>query len=91
MLSKLAITGPYILAGHSIAGFTTLYYANKYPAEVSAVIGIDPSGPRSMRLRRGSCGTCRSAAVGQFLGTPALHHRPGPLGRGVGPGGPGGQ
>lgn len=45
VLAKLGITGPYVLAGHSIAGFTTLYYANKYPAEVSAVIGIDPTVP----------------------------------------------
>ncbi|MGO4186384.1 alpha/beta fold hydrolase [Pseudarthrobacter sp. TAF60_1] len=45
VLSALGIHGPYILAGHSIAGFTTLYYANKYPAEVSAVIGIDPTVP----------------------------------------------
>ncbi|WP_104063748.1 alpha/beta fold hydrolase [Arthrobacter sp. 4R501] len=45
LLSKLAITGPYVLVGHSIAGFSTLYYANKYPGEVSAVIGIDPTVP----------------------------------------------
>lgn len=48
VLSTLAVDRPYILAGHSIAGFTTLYYANKYPAEVSAVIGIDPSVPGGM-------------------------------------------
>lgn len=45
VLAKLGITGPYVLVGHSIAGFTTLHYANKYPAEVSAVIGIDPTVP----------------------------------------------
>lgn len=43
VLAALGITGPYVLVGHSIGGFTTLYYANKYPAEVSAVIGIDPT------------------------------------------------
>jgi pimeloyl-ACP methyl ester carboxylesterase len=45
VLAKLGITGPYVLVGHSIAGYTTLHYANKYPAEVSAVIGIDPTVP----------------------------------------------
>jgi pimeloyl-ACP methyl ester carboxylesterase len=45
VLSKLAIEGPYVLIGHSIAGFTTLYYANKYPEEVSSVVGIDPTVP----------------------------------------------
>ena len=36
---------PYILLGHSIAGIYDLYYANQYPDEVSAVIGIDASLP----------------------------------------------
>lgn len=43
VLSKLNVDKPYTLVGHSIAGFYTLYYANKYPEEVSAVIGIDPT------------------------------------------------
>ncbi|MEO8222839.1 MAG: alpha/beta hydrolase [Specibacter sp.] len=45
VLAKLGIKAPYTLMGHSIAGFYTLYYANKYPQEVSAVIGIDPTVP----------------------------------------------
>ena len=45
VLAKLAIDVPYVLVGHSIAGFTTLHYANKYPEEVSGVIGIDPTVP----------------------------------------------
>jgi pimeloyl-ACP methyl ester carboxylesterase len=44
-LSSLDFGKPYVLAGHSIAGFYTLDYANRYPSEVSAVIGIDPSVP----------------------------------------------
>lgn len=44
-LSKAHIRVPYILAGHSIAGFYTLFYANRYRQEVSAVIGIDPTLP----------------------------------------------
>ncbi|MCZ4500945.1 MAG: alpha/beta hydrolase fold protein [Marmoricola sp.] len=47
VLAKLDIRAPYTLVGHSIAGFSTLYYANKYPGEVSAVIGIDPTVPAS--------------------------------------------
>jgi pimeloyl-ACP methyl ester carboxylesterase len=57
VLAKLAIPLPYILVGHSIAGFTTLYYANKYPEEVSAVIGIDPTVPA------GSASTAESPAT----------------------------
>ncbi len=45
MLSKLNVEKPYVLAGHSIAGFYTLSYAARYPKEVSAVIGIDPTVP----------------------------------------------
>ena len=45
VLAKLALDVPYVLVGHSIAGFTTLHYANKYPEEVSGVIGIDPTVP----------------------------------------------
>lgn len=41
-LTALHIAAPYVLAGHSVAGRYTLYYANRYPTEVSAVIGIDP-------------------------------------------------
>ena len=44
-LAKVHVSGPYILAGHSIAGFYTLFYANKYRTEVSAVVGIDPTVP----------------------------------------------
>jgi len=44
-LATLGIAKPYTLVGHSIAGFYTLYYANKYPDEVSAVIGIDTTVP----------------------------------------------
>ena len=47
VLEKLNITQPYILAGHSIAGFYMLDYTNRYPAEVAAVIGIDATVPKA--------------------------------------------
>lgn len=47
VLTKLNIKRPYVLAGHSIAGFYTLDYANRYPSEVSAVIGIDATIPKA--------------------------------------------
>ncbi|CAH0132605.1 Lipase 1 [Arthrobacter sp. Bi83] len=47
VLTKLNIKRPYVLAGHSIAGFYTLDYANRYPKEVSAVIGIDATIPKA--------------------------------------------
>ena len=59
VLSKLGAQKPYILVGHSIAGFYTLSYAHQYPTEVSAVVGIDPTVPAA---KAGSGGTsaCRS-------------------------------
>lgn len=44
-LTVVKIEQPYILLGHSIAGIYDLYYANRYRAEVSAVIEIDASVP----------------------------------------------
>lgn len=45
-LDKLNIKPPYILMPHSMSGLYSLYYANNYPSEVSAIIGIDMSLPQ---------------------------------------------
>lgn len=42
-------TGPYILVPHSMSGLEAIYWAQKYPAEVSAIIGLDPSTPDSVQ------------------------------------------
>jgi pimeloyl-ACP methyl ester carboxylesterase len=44
-LANAHVPRPYVLAGHSIAGFYTLAYANRYGNDVAAVIGIDPTVP----------------------------------------------
>jgi pimeloyl-ACP methyl ester carboxylesterase len=44
-LKKLNIKGPYILMPHSISGIYSMYYANRYPEEIKAIIGIDPTLP----------------------------------------------
>ncbi|MFE4543004.1 alpha/beta fold hydrolase [Arthrobacter sp. NPDC056727] len=44
-LAKADVPKPYILGGHSIAGFYTLAYANRYRDDVAAVVGIDPTVP----------------------------------------------
>ena len=56
VLSKLGAPKPYILVGHSIAGFYTLSYAHRYPQEVSAVVGIDPTVPASEAGPAGTTG-----------------------------------
>ncbi len=42
-LKELNIEPPYILMPHSMSGLYSLYYAGKYPSEVSGIIGIDMS------------------------------------------------
>lgn len=56
-LKKLNIKGPYILMPHSISGIYSMYYANKYPDEVRAVIGIDPTLPKQFDYRGDSAPT----------------------------------
>ncbi|WP_205737088.1 alpha/beta fold hydrolase [Acetobacterium paludosum] len=44
-LSVAGINGPYVLMPHSISGIYAMYYANTYPEEVKAIIGIDCTLP----------------------------------------------
>jgi len=37
--------GPFILIPHSMSGLEAIYWAQKYPNEVKAIIGIDPAVP----------------------------------------------
>lgn len=39
--------GPCILALHSMSGIESLYWANKYPHEVKAIIGLDMAVPEA--------------------------------------------
>ncbi|GIO21425.1 alpha/beta fold hydrolase [Oceanobacillus sp. J11TS1] len=47
-LKKSNIHGPYILMPHSVSGIYSMYFANVYPEEVKAVIGIDPTLPKAL-------------------------------------------
>ena len=37
---------PYVLLPHSMAGFEAIYWANLYPKEIIAIIGLDPLVPQ---------------------------------------------
>jgi pimeloyl-ACP methyl ester carboxylesterase len=41
LLANANETGPYVLVGHSMGGFTMLVYAHDYPAEVSGLVLVD--------------------------------------------------
>lgn len=44
-LAQVGLEPPYILCPHSMSGIEALYWAQKYPDEVRAIIGLDMSVP----------------------------------------------
>ena len=44
-LSKAGIQASYVLCPHSLSGLEAIYWAQKYPDEVSAIIGLDMAAP----------------------------------------------
>lgn len=44
-LKESGLTAPYVLCPHSMSGLEALYWAQKYPDEVSAIIGLDMAVP----------------------------------------------
>lgn len=46
-LKAAGIEAPYILCPHSMSGIEALYWAQQYPEEVSAIIGLDMSVPKA--------------------------------------------
>src|SRR5918911_1640875 len=45
LLTREGVAGPYILAGHSIAGYHTRVFASLYPSEVAGMVMVDNSHP----------------------------------------------
>lgn len=45
-LEAAGLQAPYVLCPHSMSGLEALYWAQKYPDEVSAIIGLDMAVPQ---------------------------------------------
>lgn len=45
-LEAAGLNAPYVLCPHSMSGLEALYWAQKYPHEVSAIIGLDMAVPQ---------------------------------------------
>ena len=45
-LAAAGLNAPYVLCPHSMSGLEALYWAQKYPDEVSAIIGLDMAIPK---------------------------------------------
>ena len=52
-LSGAGISGPYILCPHSYSGLEALYWAQTYPDEVEAIIGLDMAFPDAYNYTKG--------------------------------------
>lgn len=50
-LNALDIMPPYVLVPHSYSGFEAIWWANTYPDEVSAVLGLDMGFPNMMKAQ----------------------------------------
>ena len=46
-LKAAGVEGPYVLCPHSYSGLEAIYWAQSYPDEIEAIIGLDMAVPRS--------------------------------------------
>lgn len=46
-LTKVGISGKYVLCPHSMSGIEALYWKQMYPNEVTAIVGLDMAVPQS--------------------------------------------
>lgn len=46
-LAEADIQGPYVLCPHSMSGIEALYWAQQYPEEVEAIVGLDMAVPEA--------------------------------------------
>jgi pimeloyl-ACP methyl ester carboxylesterase len=44
-LQQAGESPPYVLLPHSMSGLEALHWANRYPDEVAAIVGLDPAAP----------------------------------------------
>lgn len=83
LLDELALPGPYVLVGHSLAAFHVEGFARLWPELVAGVVLVDgsaepdavpgPARERRVRFWRGVGDAARRAGLSQFVG-PALRH-----------------
>jgi len=62
-LTMAGIPGPYVLCPHSMSGIEALYWAQQYPDEVEAIIGLDMAVPAAYRDMKINLLTLRAASA----------------------------
>ena len=78
-LAAFGIEGPYILCAHSLSGLEAMLWAQKYPHEVEAIVGLDTTPANfaeelkseEMNVRKAICGKLLNLTGLSRLGKPA--------------------
>lgn len=67
-LKQSGIEGPFVLCPHSMSGVESVYWAQKYPDEVAAIIGLDMAVPAAYRELPINMFTIRLGQLGAQIG-----------------------
>lgn len=67
-LDKAGIEAPYVLCPHSLSGLEALYWAQNYPEEVEAIVGLDMAVPDYYDEMNISIPVLRLGQLGAALG-----------------------
>lgn len=83
-LAAAGLEAPYVLCPHSMSGLEALYWAQKYPGEVSAIIGLDMAVPQYyekmnvniplMRMASGAAGMGVTRLIPRVAESDAIRH-----------------
>ena len=71
-LEAAGLSAPYVLCPHSMSGIEALYWAQKYPDEVSAIIGLDMAVPQYYDIMNINIPTMRVASWAAGMGVTRL-------------------
>lgn len=71
-LREAGIEGPFVLCPHSMSGIEALYWAQKYPSEVDAIVGLDMAVPEAYENYNIDMFTIRLGQVAARLGITRL-------------------
>lgn len=71
-LEKAGVEAPYILCPHSMSGIEALYWAQQYPDEIQAIIGLDMAVPEYYEIMKISMPTVKLGQYGAALGITRL-------------------
>lgn len=71
-LTAAGLDAPYVLCPHSMSGLEALYWAQKYPDEVTAIIGLDMAVPQYYDNMKINVPLMRAASLAAGMGITRL-------------------